>query len=86
MGALNTKTQIKFKVAMHGVLKDQVVVYGSCDDDLKLNIRRRLADKNSGLEIVNETTEVITLEGTEAKADQQTESSDGKDSKNKKRR
>jgi hypothetical protein len=67
---LNAETKLKFNIGMHGILKDQVVIYGACDKKLQKLIRRRFADKNSGLEIVKEESKdvvapkVVTPEAT----------------------
>ena len=52
MLVLDHESKVKFNVTMHGVSKGVIVDYGRSSNVMKLNIRRRLADLDGSVEIV----------------------------------
>ena len=54
MMPLNYETKVKFNVAMHGKRAGQEVIYGQLSEGDKVNVRRRLSDKDKSVEIVKE--------------------------------
>lgn len=63
---LTSECKVKFNVPMHGVKKGQEVKYSSAGSKLQTNIRRRLADNDNSVEIVNSTQKQPKTEKAES--------------------
>jgi len=53
---LRDETKVKFNVNMHGISAGQILKYGRTKTDMQTNIRRRLADNDGSVEIIEEVT------------------------------
>lgn len=58
MALLDTDTKVKFNVSMHGKNAGDVVKFSSSPNDLKINIRRRLADNDNSVEVLQKNTKL----------------------------
>lgn len=54
---LTADTKIKFNVNMHGFEEGRVLEYGSLSKDKQVLVRRRFADNDGSVEIVNNKPE-----------------------------